>query len=114
MYNGNKWFVPKGQESVSVKVRDDWGNTSVTEKTNFKMTRGYKNYLTYVKPLEDMKKEYYEAKRSCQYQFAKYGEIDQIDEMRLKSVKCRIIKWLNNMKSVDLEDAIEFLGYREK
>ena len=114
MYNGKKWFVPDGSETVTVKVVDDWGNTSVTEKTNFRMTRAYKHYLTSIKPLEDMKKEYYDTKKSCQYQFARYGEIDSVDEMRLKSLKCRIVKWLNNMKSVDLEDAVEFLGYREK
>lgn len=114
MYDGKKWFVPDGQETVTVKVVDDWGNTSVTEKTNFRMTSGYKHYLTSIKPLEDMKKEYYDTKKSCQYQFARYGEIDSVDEMRLKSLKCRIVKWLNNMKSVDLEDAVEFLGYREK
>lgn len=114
MYTGNKWFVPKAEEFKVSTHTDEWGHKETKIEVNYKMTYNYKNYLNNVKPLEDMKKEYYMTKKSCQYQLVHYGEIDQIDITRLESLKKRISQWLYRFKSVSIEDAKEFWGWTEK
>lgn len=74
-FKGKKWFV---KEVELVKDKEVWWEDSYIEKPKFKMTRKYSEWCQ-ARAEEKRQEEIRILKAKLEYQFQKYGQVDEIE-----------------------------------